>query len=336
MSMVSNLDGKVRLLWDSCLIDILLWFESSHGMIGKRERIVWVAVVVLVVVWGVLRGGGGKTVTQEEAEGRTAGTTASGGRDRSGGGGLKGERPPRDEDGLRKYANHALSAPSRTERFKRVMIMVDEVTPENWQTIWKEYIRQSLAEGRFHEVEWGLFMNRVGEIGGPEAMEYFTHNGQSEYTFNRREILAGWAAQDPQGAWRWLQSQPEDKRVPEFWRSVLNGAAAKDPKIALDWLAQAPPDVARDIAPSIVGSQIQADGVAGTIASLEKMVAATPEGQQPPAYLGAFYRDLAGRVRRMEWLAASYPDIPSTALDLSKLEAVLGPSEMPRPVREQR
>lgn len=296
-------------------------------MIKNGERFAWAVVVLSLVVWGVMRGGGDSDHPEQPRDSRKAGAAAGGGRDRGGEGGLRGERPPRDEEGLRKYANHALSAPSKTERFKRVMIMVDEVTPENWQTIWKEYIRQSLAEGRFHEAEWGLFMNRVGEIGGPEAMEYFSHNGQSEYTFNRREILAGWAAQDPQGAWRWLQSQPEDKREPEFWQSVLNGAAAKDPKIALEWLAEAPPQIAQQVAASIVGSQIQADGMAGTIASLEKMVAATPEGQPPAPYLAAFYRNLADRVNRMKWLGEAYPEIPSATLDLSKLEGVFGPLE---------
>ncbi|MBX3743296.1 MAG: hypothetical protein KF712_20085 [Akkermansiaceae bacterium] len=297
-------------------------------MIRTRERLAWLVVVVAVVVWGSLRGGENDAPDGKDTRsGRKPNPAASAGRDRGGDGGLRGERPPRDEDGLRNYANHALSAPSRTERFKRVMIMVDEVTPENWKTIWTEYIRQSLAEGRFHEAEWGLFMNRVGEVGGPDAMEYFTHNGQNEYTFNRREILAGWAAQDPQGAWRWLQSQPEDKRPPEFWQSVLNGAAAKDPKIALGWLTEAPPEVAVRVAPAIVGSQIQADGMAGTIASLEEMVASTPQGQPPAPYLAAFYKELANRVRRMKWLAEAYPDVPGATLDLSKLEAVFGNSD---------
>ncbi|WAC19172.1 hypothetical protein OVA24_18250 [Luteolibacter sp. SL250] len=300
-------------------------------MIKTRERLVWVVVVLAVVVWGSLRGGGdGGTDGKISEGGRKPNVAPSAGRDRGEDGGLRGERPPRDEEGLRKYANHALSAPSRTERFKRVMIMVDEVTPDNWQTIWTEYIRQSLAEGRFHEAEWGLFMNRVGEVAGPDAMEYFTHNGQNEYTFNRREILAGWAAQDPQGAWRWLQSQPDDKRPPEFWQSVLNGAAAKDPKIALGWLAEAPAEIAVRVAPAIVGSQIQADGMAGTIASLEEMVAATPQGQQPAPFLAAFYKELASRVSRMKWLGAAYPDVPAAALDLGKLEAVFG-SGAPQP-----
>jgi len=293
-------------------------------MIGNGERFVWSAVVLSVVVWGVLRGGdddAGNGKAAKESRKPAASASAGGGR---GAGFVRGERAPRDPDELRKYTNHALSAPSRTERFRRVMIMVDEVTPDNWQTIWKEYIRQSLAEGRFHEAEWGLFMNKVGEIGGPDAMEFFTNNAQNEYTFNRREILAGWAAQDPQGAWKWLQSQPEDKRPAEFWVSVLNGAAAKDPKIALEWLAEAPPEISQQIAPSIVGSQIQADGMAGTIASLEQMVADTAEGQRPPAYLEAFYRNLADRVNRMKWLGAAYPDIPAATLDLSKLEGVFG------------
>lgn len=293
-------------------------------MINNHERIIWSLALLGVVIWGGLRGnsGDGKVAAPAQDGGKAA--ASQGGRDRSGEGGLRGERPPRDEAGLRKYANHALSTPSRTERFKRVMIMVDEVTPDNWRTIWTEYIRQTLAEGRVHEAEWGLFMNRVGEVAGPDAMEYFTHNAQNQYTFNRREILSGWAAQDPQGAWRWLQSQPEDKRPPEFWQAVMDGAAAKDPKIALGWLAEAPAEVATRVAPRMVTSQIQADGLAGTIKSVEEMAAATPEGQQQPAYLAAFYKELSDRVRRMKWLAEAYPDVPSTIPDLAPLNAMFG------------
>ena len=205
------------------------------------------------------------------------------------------ERVPRDAAGLRNFTEHALSAPSRTERFKRVGLMLDEVTPENWQTIWKEYIRQTLKEGRIHEAEWTLFMSRVGEVAGPAAMEYFTHNGQNQYTFNRREVLHGWAAADPQGAYRWLLEQPADKQPPEFWQAVLDGATAQDPKLALGWLKEAPPQMAATLARGTVASQIQADGLAGTIKSIEQLVAETPEGSPQPDYLKLFYKELATR-----------------------------------------
>ncbi len=202
------------------------------------------------------------------------------------------------------------------------MQMLDRTTRENWQVLWHEYIRQTLEEGRVHEHEWSLFMNRVGELDGAEAMEYFTHNGQNEYTFNRREVLTGWAAADPRGAHAWLTSQPEAEQRPEFWGAVLRGASARDASLTLTWLGEVPREHAPGVTRQVVDSLIQAEGIANTAGALLEMTEGT--GGSPPPHLAMFYAELKGRAERMTWLGQSYPDVTHNPPDLAKLEAIFG------------
>lgn len=301
-------------------------------MIKNRERLIWVAIVLIAVTWKILWGGKDGSAADTEDTGRQRTTQT----DRTRGGNRPDERSaarvPRDPDGLRKFAGHALSTPSRTERFKRVLAMLDEVTPENWRTVWAEYVRQTLGEGRVYEEEASLFMNHVGEIAGPDAMEYFSGQAQDQTTTNRRAVLQGWATGDPQGAHRWLTSQPADQQSFDFWQAVLNGATAKDPKMALRWLKDAPSPFVIPLVRGNVTCQIQAEGLEGTIKSLEEMTAATPAGTRQPEYLWYFYKELETRVKHMNWLSRSYPEINSPPPRLDGLAAVFGKMEsVPHP-----
>ena len=88
----------------------------------------------------------------------------------------------------------ALSVSNDTERFRHVMTMLDHVTPQNWPDLWRVYLSQTLEEGRLHDNEWTLFMSRVGEVAGADAMAYFEVKGQPESNVNRWGVLQGWAS----------------------------------------------------------------------------------------------------------------------------------------------
>ncbi len=268
--------------------------------------------------------------------GESTGAAAESGRNPRQGADARGGRVrrihPHDENGMRKLANHALSTPARTERYQRVMEMLDETTAENWQVFWQQFIGQTLNEGRVHETEWSLFMNRVGEVAGPDAMAYFSTHAQNEFTFNRREVLDGWATADPQAAYDWLQNQPESERNAEFWQSVLDGAAARDSKLALKWLKEVPPQFADQAVRGTVGSLIQSEGMEGTIAELTAMAAEVPAGAPMPSYLQVFYRELQARTERMDWLAKSYPDIESHTPEMEGLTGIFESDEATEPL----
>lgn len=292
----------------------------------KWERVCWVAVAV-----GALTGGAmiGKVRSFPEADTSAEGRLAKGDRNDRGGGGMDGVGDHRaerkDETELRRMANHALSTPRRTERYQRLMAMLDDTTAENWNTLWKEYIRQTLEEGRVHETEWSLFMNRVGEVAGPDAMEYFSHHGQEEYTFNRREVLLGWAGLDPAGALAWLKEQPAESQPVEFWGAVMQGASSNDTRLAMDLLSEIPDNLSAPVVRSTADSLIQTEGLAHTAELLESKVAEIPAGDPMPERLRVFYQELEERSGRMKWLAESYPDMNSRQPSLEKLAEVFDP-----------
>lgn len=286
-----------------------------------RERICWVGAVVLTALCGTLVGKKPSAPAPVAEEARHA---KKNGREST-----RTERPvlpvPRDEADLRRFANHALSAPVRTERFQRLMVLLDNTTADNWNTLWKEYIRQTLEEGRIHETEWSLFMSRVGEVAGPDAMEYFTHHGQEEHTFNRREVLKGWAAKDPQGALKWLENQPEENQPAEFWGAVMSGAAANNSKLATELLAKIPSGISPGVIRSTADTLIQSEGLGNTIHLLENMVAVIPPGDAMPPHLIQFYQELKQRSERIKWLAGSYPDMKTRQPSILQLDERFAP-----------
>ena len=291
-------------------------------MTRSSERLVWIGAVVLALGFGTAGGIVSQRKSSADDDGGEMGRFRS---ERGANLQAEGSRSPirliRDEKELKIMADRALSTPSKTERYHRVMQILDQTTAENWKVLWEEYIGQTLRDGRIHETEWSLFMNRVGEVAGPDAMEYFTHNGQSEYKFNRGQVLAGWAASNPESAFEWLKAQPQEDSG-EFWNALMSGASTKDAALALTWLDQVPADSVAPIARSTVDGMIQSEGMAKTIRALEDMVAEVPAGTEMPPHLQAIYQELERRAGRVDWLGQAFPDLYPGAPDLEKLRTV--------------
>ena len=230
-------------------------------------------------------------------------------------------RPPRasDAEELRKRLTGALLSHGQKDRFQRLAWVLDEVTPENWRDLWHEYIRLTLNDGRVHEQEWQFFMNRVGEVAGPEAIAFFETNGQSEFTFNRREVLRGWSAVDPSGAAAWLESQSENSPNQGLWPTLVGSVAETNPEAALSIVNRLSPDGQKRVVDPMVDSLIQLEGIHGAIRRLEGLVNGLPEGSGMPTMLTFYYDSLRARAGRMEWLGNAYPEFDRPKPNLENL-----------------
>jgi hypothetical protein len=195
---------------------------------------------------------------------------------------------------------NALASPLRTGRFMGMMAALDQVKPDTWPAMWEEFKRQTTEDGRVHEVEWSLFMNRVGEVDGADAMAFFEKNGQPEYTFNRREILLGWAAADPKAAIAWMDSQPGGSPNQELQATLLSGVVQADPDLALGLLAKVPSARSAGMAGDLVGELIQAKGIQWT---MDHVATLASSGETNAPYVNAMAEEVSQRVQRMAWLA---------------------------------
>lgn len=194
----------------------------------------------------------------------------------------------------------ALASPLRTGRFMGMAAALDQVKPDTWQDMWNEFKRQTTEDGRVHELEWSLFMNRVGEIDGPAAMAFFEKNGQPEYTFNRGAVLSGWAAVAPEAAIAWMESQPADSPNQQLQSTLLAGVVQANPELALSLLAKAPGNRGASMAREFVSDLIQAKGIQF---AMDRVTTLRTAGGSVPAYAEVMDREITERVGRMSWLA---------------------------------
>lgn len=220
--------------------------------------------------------------------------------------------------------NGTLLTEDNIERLQKLSWILDEVTPENWQTLWEEYLQQTMSTGRVHETEWQMFMNRVGEVAGADAIKYFESNAQNQYTFNRRGILYGWAGKDPEGAAQWMLAQAPDSPNQSLWSPFIHAVAGTNPDKAIALVSKLDPRAQQRLAEPMIDSMIQLDGIQGATRRLEQLVSQIPEGEAPSPLLKSYFGELQQRVGRMNWLADSYPDQTNGAPDLSALEAFFG------------
>lgn len=222
-------------------------------------------------------------------------------------------------DELADFLTEALEIPRDTERLQHITEMLDHVTPENWSTLWQAYIRQTMDDGRVQATEWILFMNRVGEVAGPEAIAYFELNGQPQQTFNRREVLKGWASKDPRSAIDWMESQKEGGANSSLWPSLVGSVSESDPSLAFDLLDTVPESYASSAAGSLFEGMVQSEGLAASQERLLSKIAEAEPSDISPAWR-RYYQLLEERVGRMKWLSEEYVDMEARIPDLSELE----------------
>lgn len=204
----------------------------------------------------------------------------------------------------------ALTSPTRSERFARIGELLHHVTADNWMGLWEEYILSTVETGRVHEQEWALFMNRVGEVAGAEAMVYFETNGQPENSFNRLAVLKGWASTDLEAALRWTQTQSVETHEPTVVTVLLEGAAEHDPSLIFPILEQTSQDIQKNIDFfQIIENQVQHQGFANTINAFREQLNNSNNSSINYEVYRQMHSFLRTRIERMNWLSNAYPDL---------------------------
>lgn len=289
----------------------------------RIERLCWLGALLIAIAIGLSvgkvsgRNHTGDSQDQEGAHDPKLGNSRDG---------SESSRPPKAKGPgeLNRRLTGALLTQERTDRFQKLAWVLDEVTPANWQELWEEYIRLTLEDGRVHELEWQFFMNRVGEVDGPGAIEYFQTHGQSEYTFNRREVLRGWAGVDPEGAATWLSSQPQDSPNQSLWPALVSAVAGTNPDQAINIVGGLDPEKQNRLVAPMVDSMIQLEGIKGAIQRLQSLADQVPDGEAPPPLLESYYSTLRDRAGRMDWLGNAYPEFERDAPDFTALDERFG------------
>ena len=124
-----------------------------------------------------------------------------------------------------------LSQPKRIERLRGLCDLLDLTTKENWRSIRDAFIQQSVHEGRKHDLEWSLMLERMGEVAGEDLMAELVNGATPRERLDASRCMEGWVAADPATALEWFQSQPsviQDAHWPGFFR----GLGRSDPRRA--------------------------------------------------------------------------------------------------------
>lgn len=301
------------------------------------ERIVWLVISVAALFVGINSGKSSERSRMEQVASEQSGDrrdSPHGRTDsarREGDGRRGGSINPKNRDEIRDRTFQALSSSSRLQRQMGMIGVLDAMTADNWQSVWKEHVRQTIESGRVHNLEWSTTMQRVGEVAGREAMEYFEHNGQSEGTGNRAAVLVGWAAADPDGAFSWMANQAPDSPNQNLWNDLLRGLSERDPMMALERIDEIPEQFRPRGMAVVCDGLIQSGNLKDASSVLADMASKIPEGSPPPRELVAFYYSLKNRVGFVDQLSAAYPEFNKQTPDMATLDQIF---QNPPPTQE--
>ena len=119
--------------------------------------------------------------------------------------------------------------------------MMARLTRENWRSVF-DVMWRARQEGLISEREEYYFLQRVGEVGGAEAMgEFKPKDPVNDWdTKDGRQAMRGWSHADPSAAMTWLEAQDEGKYRMGMAQGFVRGVAAQDPKSALRATAMLP------------------------------------------------------------------------------------------------
>ena len=204
----------------------------------------------------------------------------------------------------------ALTAGTPTERKVNSAFVLESINRDNWYGLWERYVNNTLESGRTHDgdASWGIFMNRIGEVAGEDAMAFFESNAQPEHTFNRREILEGWAASKPEEALKWMRAQAPDGINKGLWPALIRGAAQGDVEKALDFASEAPEKYRGGIGGTLASATIQSRGFEYTANMFWETVELRGADESYHQFIKEFHSVLNSRVNRMNWLRSAFPD----------------------------
>jgi hypothetical protein len=148
-------------------------------------------------------------------------------------------------DAWRSLLSVAVSIPPGMARELAGARLIDSITRENWRAA-HEAIRAAVAKGLLNEQVLHWCLQRVGAVGGREAMDVLGADWIA---------IRGWAAEDPAAAENYIEALPADAAQrnlrmgfiiatagmhPEAALRVLNRMPAHNQSRAMDYLTQEP------------------------------------------------------------------------------------------------
>jgi hypothetical protein len=201
----------------------------------------------------------------------------------------------------------------RMQMFQRAMQRLTKESAATMQEVFSEYDKS----GRWFIGEYGFFLRRWGEIDGKAAADFVVHRGGSDqagWTGYVKRTLAGWVANDPDGAVNWINTKENlsDWVVSSSIHGVIEGLTEQNPERAMAFaLSQAGERGRNSYFSTLTESLIYGPGMARAEEWLEKIPA---EGELADAKRRVFAqivdRQVRGGADAAAALALKYADQP--------------------------
>ena len=210
-------------------------------MKADRNRGIWIAGGVACAFGvGVIVGKLGTGHAGEGPAGGTAGAAAERSKDqglslsermqRKGAqGGREGSARDVDKD-----LKGILASSSRIDRIQRLLAFLDRLPADQFASVY-DHLRSDTGAELFGS-ERSLVLQAWAERDALGALTFLQEKGAEDW--ERETAVAAWAANDPQAAFAWASSAPDEGSVNNWLLGVTRGVAATDPDLARDFLAQ--------------------------------------------------------------------------------------------------
>ncbi len=123
---------------------------------------------------------------------------------------------------------------SRLDRTQRLLAFLDHLPPEQFAAAYDEF--RNMPGVNLRASERSLFLQAWAEKDPHSALSFLQEKGAEDW--ERETTVATWAANDPQGAFAWASTAPDEGNVNNWLLGATRGIAAADPELARDFLGQ--------------------------------------------------------------------------------------------------
>ncbi|MCW1921838.1 hypothetical protein OKA05_04695 [Luteolibacter arcticus] len=127
-----------------------------------------------------------------------------------------------------------LDVTSRLDRTQRLLAFLDRLPADQFAGVYDELRNSPSAELR--GAERSLILQAWAERDPLGAVGFLQQGGAGDW--ERETALSSWAANDPQAAFAWASSAPDEGDVNNWLLGATRGIAAADPQLARDYIAK--------------------------------------------------------------------------------------------------
>jgi len=165
----------------------------------------------------------------------------SGGRD-SRGGSTSEERSARSRESARSSKSGSseqdlskiLSSTNRLERTEKLLAYLDRLPTDQFASVYEE-MRNS-PSAKLQGSERSLVLQAWADRDPLTALGFLQQNGAEDW--ERETAVSTWAAKDPQAAFAWAATAPDEGDVNNWMLGAARGIAMTNPELARDYLSQ--------------------------------------------------------------------------------------------------